>query len=139
MAYLAFDDTGFAFAGGPASAGGRTPVADPVPAPVGPVATARFGPLEWAVVLLARRDTLGSLRRPGRLAVAMRAVFRQHNPRLADERLEALRRMAVLSWRHGYTVSSREVATFIAAGFTADQYELLLAAIGAAHARERRR
>jgi len=128
MAYLAFDDTGLA----PVETRAVAPVADAIPAP------ARLGPLEWAVVALARRDTLGSLRAPGRLAVAMRAVFRQHNPRLADERLEALRRMAVLSWHHGYTVPSREVAAFLAAGFTADQYDLMLASIGAAHARSRR-
>jgi len=128
MAYLAFDDTGLA----PVEARAHAPAADPS-------RPARLSALEWAVVALARRDTLGSLRHPGRLSVALRAVFRQHNPRLADERLEALRRMAVLSWHHGFTVPSREVAAFLAAGFTGDQYEALLASIGVARGRDRRR
>jgi len=124
MAYLAFDDTGIAPVETRTVETVVTPVADSVP-------PARLSALEWSVVALARRDGLGSLRAPGRMAVALRAVFRQHNPRLADERLEALRRMAVLSWHYGYTVPTRELRAFFAAGFSSDQYELLLASIGA--------
>ena len=134
MAYLAFDDTGLVpvAARAPAPATATVPVADPArPA-------ARFSALEWSVVALARGDTVGSLRHPSRLAVAMRAVFRQPNPRLADERLEALRRMAVFSWHYGFTVPSREVQAFIAAGFTTDHYETLLASIGVAKRRDHR-
>lgn len=102
------------------------PVADPV------CVTERLSALEWLVVSLARRDSLASLSRPGRLSTAMRMLFNQPNPRLADERLEALRRMAVLTWHHGYTVASREVRAFVAAGFTLGQYELMVDSIGVA-------
>ncbi|RZL51956.1 MAG: hypothetical protein EOP65_16515, partial [Sphingomonas sp.] len=48
---------------------------------------ARLTGLEWSVVALARKDALSSLRRPGRMASALGALFRQpHNPMLADER-----------------------------------------------------
>lgn len=104
------------------------PVADPV------CVTERLSALEWLVVSLARRDSLASLSRPGRLSTAMRMLFNQPNPRLADERLEALRRMAVLTWHHGYTVAPREVRAFVAAGFTLGQYELMVDSIGVAKA-----
>ncbi len=105
-----------------------TPIADCVP----PVAD-RLTPLEWSVVAIARRDRRSTLRRPGRLSVAIRMLFGRPNPMLADVRLEALRRMAVLTWRDGYTVPSREVRTFLAAGFTPGQYETLVDRISAAH------
>ena len=95
---------------------------------------ARFSALEWQVVALAERDRPASLRRPGALSTALGALFGGHNPRLADPRLEALRRIAVLSWRRGYSVAPDEVSAFTAAGFTADHYELLLDSIFAARA-----
>lgn len=120
MAYLAFDP----IAGASAAA-----IAAPAPAE----AEARLGPLEWSVVAIARNDSLGSLREPGPISVAMGNIFgRRTNPRLADPRLEALRRMAVLAWHHGFAVPVSEVKAFIAAGFTADQYETVAASIGAA-------
>ena len=99
-----------------------------------------FSALEWSVVALAERDTLGSLRAPGRVAVAMGVLFGdRHNPRLADPQLEALRRMAVLSWHHGFAVHGRDVRAFVEAGFTVEQYETLVASIGAAKAKRPRR
>jgi hypothetical protein len=89
--------------------------------------------LEWSVVALARRDSLGSLRRPGRLSVALGGVFgTRHNPRLADEKLEALRRMAVLAWHRGYVIAKSELQAFLAAGFSMDQYEAMMASISVA-------
>ena len=100
----------------------------------------RLSALEWSVVALAERDTLGSLRAPGRVAVAMGVLFGdRHNPRLADPQLEALRRMAVLSWHHGFAVHGRDVRAFVEAGFTVEQYETLVASIGAAKAKRPRR
>ena len=134
MAYLSFSELG-----GVAAARAHVPstlpapVADPVPA-----STERLSALEWSVVAIARKDGRASLDRPGRMAVAMRVLFRRHNPRLADERLEALRRMAVLTWRDGYTVASREVRAFLDAGFTTGQYELMVDSIQAAKATPRR-
>lgn len=121
MAYLAFAE---------GVAGGVTALA---PAPqLKLVETPRFSALEWSVIALARRDRLSTLRTPGRVAVAMGRLFgERHNPRLADPALEALRRMAVLTWHHGYSVASEEVRSFTDAGFTLDQYELMVTSIAA--------
>ncbi len=93
--------------------------------------------LEWSVVALAQRDRLSSLANPSRLAVALGTVFgtRLHNPRLADPKLEALRRMAVLSWHRGFAVPATEFKAFLRAGFSAAQYETLLASISAGRSR----
>jgi alkylhydroperoxidase family enzyme len=99
-----------------------------------------FSPIEWSVVALARGDRLTSLREPGRISMAMGALFGERtNPRLADPRLEALRRMSVLTWHHGYTIPSSELRAFCAAGFDAAQYELLVDSIAADQANARRR
>jgi hypothetical protein len=104
------------------------PVADPVP-----TGETGLSALEWSVVALARRDSLSSLRRPGRLSVALGGLFgTRHNPRLADPRLEALRRMAVHAWFRGYAVPKSEVQAFLAAGYTIDQYETMMASISVA-------
>lgn len=118
MAYLNFAETA------PALLFHRRPPAKRAP-------SASFSALEWSVVALARRDSLGSLRSPGRLAKAMAVVFggTSENP-IADPRLEALRRMAVQAWHRGFAVAESEMARFFAAGFSADQFELLLTSIG---------
>lgn len=129
MAYLAFDE--HALAPAPAAVSRAVaPVADPAP---------RLSGLEWSVVALARTDRLSTLRRPGRMATALRVVFNQHNPMLADERLEALRRMAVLSWHRGADVPARERDAFFAAGFSPAQHGLLLSSIAAARAAQEAR
>ena len=118
MAYLAFD----AVTGGSAAT-----LAAPVEV------ESRLGALEWSVVAIARNDSLGSLRAPGPMSIALGNLFgRRTNPRLADPKLEALRRMAVLAWHHGFAVPVSEVKAFLAAGFSADQYETVLASIGTA-------
>ncbi|MBN8806620.1 MAG: hypothetical protein J0I47_00055 [Sphingomonas sp.] len=96
---------------------------------------AELTPLEWQVVALAQRDKLTSIRPAGRVTRAIRWLFglRVSNA-LSDDRLEALRRIAVLSWYRGFAVASAEVRAFLAAGFTPDQYELLLERISAARA-----
>lgn len=124
MAFLPFDEHGNALLSSTRA------VAPAAPAPL--PGHAALSALEWAVVRVARRDRLSTLARPGRLSEWMRRVLRTPNPRLADPRLEALRRMAVLTWRYGFTVPGRDVKTFLDAGFTPDQYEALAAGIGAA-------
>ena len=134
MAYLAFDAIG-------AHPAPRGPIpATPAQAPQHDVTdAARLSALEWSVVALSRRDPLSSLRAPGRVALAMRTVLRQTNLRLADERLEALRRLAVMSWHYSFKVPASEIARFLAAGFTKPQYEAVTASIAAARIAERRR
>ncbi len=100
---------------------------------------ARLSALEWQVVALARRDRISSLRAPSKLGRALGSIFGDtRNPRLADPSLEALRRMAVLSWHHGYSVPSHEVRAFLAAGYTPDQYELMVDSIATALSTARR-
>ena len=121
MGYLTFSELG-----------GGDVLTRPAPAADTVATPAHLTGLEWSVVAIAWSDRLSSLRRPGRIARAMGSVFGGHNPRLADARLEALRRMAVLTWHHGYTVPPHEVHAFHDAGYSADQYELLVDSIAAA-------
>jgi hypothetical protein len=103
--------------------------------PVAPPATG-LSALEWSVVALAQRDRMSSLSRPGRLSVALGTVFgSRRNPHLADPKLEALRRMAVLSWHRGFSVPAGELKAFLAAGFSSAQYETLVASISTARSR----
>ncbi|WP_404334511.1 hypothetical protein AB2M62_13465 [Sphingomonas sp. MMS12-HWE2-04] len=90
-----------------------------------------FSALEWQVVAIAQGDRIGSLSAPGKLSVALGMIFggQRPNPKLADPRLEALRRIAVLAWHKGYTLPLSEIRAFHAAGFTPEQYETLLASI----------
>jgi hypothetical protein len=106
------------------------PVAPPADV-VGTRTRSGLSALEWQVVALAQHDRLSTLSQPGRLSVALGAVFggQRPNPRLADPRLEALRRLAVLAWHRGYTLPPSELTAFHEAGFTADQLETLLASI----------
>ena len=99
-------------------------VSAPAVEPVG------FTRREWQVIVLAQRDGLSSLRAPGRLAKLMGWLFGEGiNPRLADPRLEALRRLAVLAWQDSYAVPVSAIKAIKAFGFTGDQVELLLASI----------
>lgn len=110
------------------------PIVQPRHDPVAERAEVRLSALEWSVVALAQKDRLSSLTKPGRLSMALGKVFgsRQHNAELADARLEALRRMAVLVWHHSFQVPTSELKRFFAAGFTPDHFELVAASIGAA-------
>ncbi len=128
MAYLAFQDLGGAAA--------IRAAYQPEPATTEAAGeAAKLSALEWSVVALARRDRPSSLDKPGRIASAMRVLLGGHNPMLADPRLEALRRIAVLTWHHGYAVPTHELRQFLKAGFSALQYELVASSIGAARQR----
>ena len=101
---------------------------------------ARLSALEWSVVAMAERDGLSSIREPSRLISALGAIFGIKRPnRLANEGLEALRRIAILAWHYGWDVPKSELAAFLAAGFSADQFELIQNSIGQARAARRRR
>jgi len=95
-----------------------------------------FSALEWLVVALAQRDHLSSLRQPGRIGAALSRLFGGNGsePRLANPRLEALRRFAVLAWHRGHNVAASEFAAFRAAGFTSGQAEALLESVLGARA-----
>ncbi|WP_426265722.1 hypothetical protein [Sphingomonas sp. LHG3443-2] len=94
------------------------------------VAEPRLSALEWSVVALAERDTIASLREPGRIAAALESLFGLHRPsKLANPRLEVLRRVAVFAWRQGWKVPKSELQAFLAEGFSLDHYELVQASI----------
>jgi hypothetical protein len=95
-----------------------------------PAPKADFTPLEWSIVRLSRVDSMSTLRAPGRFQRFVSWLMgRQGSPELANERLEALRRISVLSWHFGFTVPSEDVADFLTAGFTPEQYELLVQSV----------
>ncbi|MEH3048102.1 hypothetical protein [Sphingomonas adhaesiva] len=117
-------------------------LADAAPIATPPAVTAgekaRLSALEWSVVALARGDRLSSLSRPRRMSIALGKVFgtRRQPAHLADPRLEALRRMAVLTWHRGFAVPASEVRAFFRAGFSTDQYETVTASIVTARLRQ---
>jgi len=110
-------------------------------APTGqPTKPAGFSTQEWLVIALAEQDRLSSLNAPGRITAALNRLFgRQAAPRLANPRLEALRRLAVMAWHHGHQVPPSELAAFHAAGFSTGQAETLLDAVTTERAAHRRR
>lgn len=131
MAYLAFAEAG-------ASLPAVAALAAPSPKTAEPAARAQFTALEWSVVALAERDSLSTLRNPSRMAVALGNLFGDtRNPKLADPKLEALRRLAVLTWHHGYRVAESAVRAFVAAGFSLQHYELLAGSIVSARVKRR--
>ena len=108
-----------------------SPIATPDDVTVAPRTQTGLSALEWQVVAIAQHDRLSSLEKPGKLATALTMIFggQRPNPELADTRLEALRRLAVLAWHKGYTVPRAAIRAFHEAGFTTEQYETLLASI----------
>ncbi|MDP9423656.1 MAG: hypothetical protein M3Q19_12645 [Pseudomonadota bacterium] len=101
--------------------------------PANDTAKPDFSKLEWSVIRLARVDGLSTLRPPGRFRRFINWLLgRTGGPELANERLETLRRMAVLSWHYGFTVPGDDVANFLSQGFSPDQYELMVRSIRAA-------
>lgn len=98
--------------------------------PANDTAKPDFSPLEWSVVRLARADGLSTLREPNRWDRFVNWLMgRRGSPRLANERLEALRKAAVVSWHFGFSVPGSDVTDFLSAGFTPDQYELMVLSI----------
>ncbi|MEN2786349.1 hypothetical protein ACFOKI_06250 [Sphingomonas qilianensis] len=89
-----------------------------------------FTALEWSVIALARNDSLSSLATPGRMSRAIGSVFGLGTKsRLADPRLEALRRLAVYAWRRGFALPIDEIRNFVAAGFSEAQIETLVTSV----------
>lgn len=97
-----------------------------------------FSPLEWSIIRLARIDRLWTIRTAGRLRRFWNWFVGRGNPELANPKLEALRRMAVLTWHFGFTVPGEDVANFLSAGFSPDQYELMAGSINSALSAPRR-
>jgi len=142
MAFLAFAEPGNAgYARATAPASRPMPIAEIAPEALvmeeeRPVLTE----LERSVIGIARQDGLSTLRQPGRLSRWLGLLFGiRISPQLADPKLEALRRIAVLSWRRGYAIASAEVKAFLASGYSPAFYELVVDTIAAARQAESRR
>jgi hypothetical protein len=109
------------------------PAAARTPEPA--IAPATLGALEWSVVAMAEKDGLSSLREPSRFLSALGNLFGVRRPnRLANDGLEALRRLAVHAWLYGWNVPDSELREFLAAGYSLDQYQLVQASIANARA-----
>ncbi|RVT94911.1 hypothetical protein [Sphingomonas crocodyli] len=99
-------------------------------APARTEAAARFSGLEWSVIALARQDGLDSLEEPGRLSRLLGLLFGfGSNRKLADTKLETLRRLAVHGWRDGHRLSPEVQAEARRVGYSPDHVELMLARI----------
>jgi hypothetical protein len=97
-----------------------------------------FSALEWLVIALAERDRPSSLAKPGRIASALHRIFGGGNQhRLANPKLEALRRFAVMAWHHGGNVAPSELRAMREAGYTRGQIEALLENIFARRGKRR--
>jgi hypothetical protein len=80
---------------------------------------ARFAALEWKVIALAEADPVASIGSPTRFRRFFERWFGFKLPRpLANERLEALRRFAVLARVSGGRLPAEEVKHFLTAGFS---------------------
>jgi hypothetical protein len=90
----------------------------------------QFSALEWSIIRLARSDGLSTLREPGPVRRFFNwLIGRTGSPKLANDGLEALRRISVLSWKFGFSVPGEDVADFLSSGFSIDQYELLVSSV----------
>jgi len=79
----------------------------------------RFDPLELRVIALAEADPVASIGTPTRFRRSVERWFGFKLPRpLANERLEALRRFAVLARVSGGRLPAEEVKHFLTAGFS---------------------
>jgi hypothetical protein len=91
---------------------------------------AGFSALEWSVIAVSRRDSIASLEDPSRMSRAIGSLFGfGTTSRLADSRLESLRRLAVHAWKRGYALPQAELDRFVEAGFTIEQAETLVASV----------
>lgn len=86
----------------------------------------RFSAEELAVIALSRHDSPATLSAPGRVRRFLDTLFdiRRGNA-LADPRLEALRRMAILLRRGIDRISSDETARFLASGYSCSHFKAL--------------
>ncbi|MEW9854555.1 hypothetical protein [Novosphingobium sp. M1R2S20] len=79
--------------------------------------------LERRVIDLARGDGLSSLRAQRKRSWLVRLILgpQPPSPVLANERLEALRRLAVQAWHHGYQLPASALKEAQEAGYTDTQ------------------
>ncbi len=96
--------------------------------------TDSFQPVEWSVISLAQHDSLATLHQTRRSKLGRLLFGQPRTYSLSDERLEALRWLAVEAWHQPLAISLPAIGGFIAAGFTNAQLALLLRTTGAMRA-----
>lgn len=96
--------------------------------------------LERRIIELARHDGLETLRPERKRGWLARLILgpASASPTLANERLEALRRLAVQTWHKGYTLPASALREAQAAGFDEGQIGAVIDSIGRARASVRR-
>lgn len=99
-----------------------------------------FSSLEHRVVELARGEGLDSLRAPRKRSWLGRLILGPTPPSkiLANEQLEALRRLAVQAWHHGYTLPFSALGEAKKAGYSESQVGWVVDTIGRQRAQVRR-
>ena len=97
-----------------------------------PKAQPGFTMLEQAVIRDARLDRLWTIGDPSRVRRLWNTLLGRGNPRLASARLEAIREMAVVTWRYGPRTPPVAVQRFLSAGFTSAHHAQLVACVEAA-------
>lgn len=87
---------------------------------------------ERRVIKLARNDSLKSLRAPRKRGWFARLILgpQPASSMLANERLEALRRLAVHTWHKGYQLPASALKEAQAAGFSEDEIGAVIDIIG---------
>jgi hypothetical protein len=116
MAYRSFGAEPFAF----------SPLSDSRSAADARAEEVEFAPLELSVIALAEADPVASIGAPTRFARFFERWFGFKRPSpLANERLEALRRFAVLARVTGGRLPAEEVKHFLVAGFSLPQARAL--------------
>ena len=122
----------------PAPSWSHVAAAAPARSPLPVQSSAYLSDLEWSVVAMAERDSISSLRKPTRFWALISLLFGlKPANRLANDRLEALRRIAVLSWRYRWNIAGSELKAFFDAGYSQAHYELILRRISAVRAGKR--
>jgi hypothetical protein len=96
--------------------------------------------IERRVVELAREDDLGTLRPTRKRGWFARLILgpAPASSMLANEKLEALRRLAVQAWHKGYMLPASALREAHAAGYSEDQISAVVDSIGRSRAPFRR-
>ncbi|QNE07293.1 hypothetical protein [Croceicoccus marinus] len=89
----------------------------------------RLSTLERRVIEIARTDALDTLKPPRRHGWFVRLFLGREraSPALANERLEAIRRLSVLAWHHDANPPPRALGEARAAGLGREQIDEILA------------
>ncbi len=99
-----------------------------------------FDRAEWQVIMIAQKDGLASLSEPGWLARLAARLFGGAVKRpLADPKLEALRRFAVLAWHYSYALPVSALEALRKMGYSDAQVEFALAKISTSRGSPARR